>query len=68
MSVSASKLPLSAVYLNLLQSRPVGAAAATGRAAPAPAAADAASAEAADRPAAGIARSLGRGRLIDILA
>ena len=67
MSVSASKLPLSAVYLNLLQSRPVGATAPVARGA-APTVAAATQADAADRPAAAIGRSLGRGRLIDILA
>ena len=69
MSVSTVKLPLSAVYLNLLQSRPVGAASAAGRAVP-PNAADPVLADTTDRgaPRGGSGRALGRGRLVDILA
>jgi hypothetical protein len=67
MSISSARLPLSAVYLNLLQSRPVGPAAATvtPTTAPAPGKDGSAAEDQQQTPAAN--RAPGRGRLIDLL-
>jgi hypothetical protein len=68
MDVSGAKLPLSAVYLNLLQTRPVSPVAAVGRVA-APTTSHVAAPDAngaAERTAAG-GRAQPRGRFVDIL-
>jgi hypothetical protein len=66
MRLSQPKLPLSAIYLNLLQTRPVSPVPPVARLASGPAAtAPASAAPAAGRP---ISRDLPRGSLVDILA